>query len=78
MKDAVAALLFLVSIVIVTNCKVPVETITSCLVVGFVVDSLFTVNPKWHCEEWSESSVAKYIVMAQAPLFAAFVLKMCM
>lgn len=68
-KDAIAAVMFLISIVYVS--KVKIDTIRFLLVCAFIVDLLFTVNPDWHCEDWNQSRVSKYIVLLQIPIFCA-------
>ncbi len=76
-KDAMASLMFLAAfIVLYTNPRrVPVQYILTLLLLGLTVDTLFTLNPRWHCEEWSESRVAKYVLFVQLVVFSAVLLR---
>ena len=68
-KDAIAALIFFVSMIVLSTRNVPLGYIFGAVLMGFIVDLMFTLRPTWHCEDWEESRVAKYIVMFQIPAF---------
>ncbi len=61
LKDALATIMFFVLSILYQS---PI------FIGGFIVDLLFTLNPDWHC---SESTVAKYIVLLQIPVFVAII-----
>lgn len=69
-KDGVAAIMFLILILFVyVTQKVPIRNTLVLLSMAVVVDGLFTLNKDWHCEDWEDSKIAKYIVLAQIPVF---------
>ena len=70
-KDGVAATMFLVSLMMLYSTEVPKSTVIRIVGMGLAVDTLFTINRDWHCEEWNESLVAKYVVLFQVVFFCA-------
>lgn len=75
-KDTLAALMFLVSLIILLNTRVPYEYIISLVLMGLAVDGLFTINQEWHCQDWETSATAKYIVLAQIPVFCVILTRL--
>lgn len=73
-KDAIATLMFTVSIFVVP--RAPMNVIISALATGAIVDGLFTLNPSWHCETWKFGSAPSYVVAAQVLVFL-YLLSLC-
>lgn len=71
-KDAIASTMFLISILLVLQTQnIPIRNTLVLLTMGLIVDALFTLYKDWHCENWEESKVARYIVLLQIPVFCA-------
>jgi uncharacterized membrane protein YczE len=71
-KDLLASFMFLFCILyIVKNKRVQIQKVIILLVMAFIVDALFTVNSSWHCEDWKDSQVSKYIILLQIPIFVS-------
>lgn len=75
-KDALAALMFLVSLVVLLTRRVPYGFIVALVIMGLVVDGLFTVNQGWHCQDWETSTTARYIVLSQVPIFCVILARL--
>jgi len=50
-KDGMAALMFLVALGLALTRRITQPLLVLGLVVGFLVDAFFTLNPDWHCRE---------------------------
>ena len=62
-KDAIASVMFLVSIPVVQTA--PMSVITAALAMGATVDALFTLNPEWHCQRWDTRSAPVAVILCQ-------------
>jgi len=70
-KDAMAAAMFAAAMVVVWSGPVPRELVLKGLGLGVTVDTLFTLNSKWHEGEWKTGPVlAKLVVVGQVFVFA--------
>jgi hypothetical protein len=64
-KDSLAAGMFFTGILLLTKGLLKQNVLLAALTLGFIVDSLFTLNPEWHCQEWDEGGAPKTVIFLQ-------------
>ena len=65
-KDLFATIGFLICIILINitrDLNNHRRNIISILVLAFILDGLFTINPPWHCEEIGKNSVADNVLI---------------
>lgn len=72
-KDAIASISFLIAAWIVSNKGIEKNVLLAGLLLGFVVDSIFTLNSEWHCTDWEDNSPGKLVIASQVVAFAYLV-----